>query len=162
MKKLSLMLFIAAGTAFISCDKKQAENVAPETEATAADSASTEVPVIESRQNQDAQAVIINSESSEEANQVAQNSGKPALNPPHGEPYHRCDIAVGAPIDSPAPVQNQPTVVQQQNTAVNFDTNPIGSGSASANQNSGPKPSVNPPHGEPYHRCDIQVGAPLI
>lgn len=26
----------------------------------------------------------------------------PTINPAHGQPYHRCDIAVGAPLDSPA------------------------------------------------------------
>jgi hypothetical protein len=32
----------------------------------------------------------------------------PGMNPPHGEPNHRCDIAVGAPLNSkPA----APTVV---------------------------------------------------
>src|SRR5690606_31144410 len=25
----------------------------------------------------------------------------PGMNPPHGEPGHRCDIAVGAPLNSP-------------------------------------------------------------
>lgn len=31
-------------------------------------------------------------------------AGKVTLNPPHGEPGHRCDIAVGQPLNS-APVQ---------------------------------------------------------
>ncbi len=28
-------------------------------------------------------------------------STAPGMNPPHGQPGHRCDIAVGAPLDSP-------------------------------------------------------------
>jgi len=28
------------------------------------------------------------------------NSSSTALNPKHGEPGHRCDIAVGAPLNS--------------------------------------------------------------
>lgn len=95
------------------------------------------------------------------------SSARPALNPEHGQPYHRCEIPVGAPIDS-APQQNAaPQVMPQQNTAGNnFNTNPISpsmSPSAPAPvQATGPKPALNPAHGEPHHRCDIEVGAPLI
>lgn len=67
----------------------------------------------------------------------------PGMNPPHGKPGHRCDIAVGAPLNSkptsttaPAPV-----ITPVDNTVV--------------------KPGTNPPHGKPGHRCDIAVGAPL-
>lgn len=38
------------------------------------------------------------------------NASKPTLNPPHGEPWHRCDIAVGAPLNSP-PANNTPSPV---------------------------------------------------
>ena len=94
------------------------------------------------------------------------NSGaKPALNPAHGEPFHRCDIAVGAPIDS-APQQNPaPQVVPQQSASNNnFNTTPISPSiaqPAASPQATGPKPALNPAHGEPHHRCDLQVGAPL-
>ena len=27
------------------------------------------------------------------------NTPKPKINPAHGQPHHRCDIAVGAPLD---------------------------------------------------------------
>ena len=37
----------------------------------------------------------------------------PGMNPPHGQPGHRCDIAIGAPLNS-KPVQN-PTPVQITN-----------------------------------------------
>jgi hypothetical protein len=54
------------------------------------------------------------------------------LNPPHGEPNHRCDIPVGEPLpSSPANEQKEAEVM------------------------------LNPPHGEPNHRCDIRVGEPL-
>lgn len=87
---------------------------------------------------------------------------KPALNPPHGEPFHRCDIEVGAPIDSqPKPVA--PQMTQQNVPSTNFDTNPIPATTQPSvtTQDLGPKPALNPPHGEPHHRCDLQVGAPL-
>jgi hypothetical protein len=76
-----------------------------------------------------------------------------ALNPAHGQPGHRCDIQVGAPLNS-APAQpttittsQQPAVVIPQTTTV-----PVTSTTAGAK---------NPAHGQPGHRCDIAVGAPL-
>jgi uncharacterized protein YvpB len=60
------------------------------------------------------------------------------LNPEHGKPGHRCDIAVGAPLNSAAP-------------------KPITEVASTAYAASG----KNPAHGQPGHRCDIAVGAPL-
>ncbi|HEX5742367.1 MAG TPA: hypothetical protein VFY09_00535 [Flavobacteriaceae bacterium] len=80
-----------------------------------------------------------------------------ALNPPHGQPNHRCDIAVGAPLNSlptPSSLLNQP----QQTPTNNANTSPIQSNS---NNNTGVKPATNPAHGQPYHRCDLKVGDPL-
>lgn len=74
------------------------------------------------------------------------------MNPPHGQPNHRCDIAVGAPLSTPIqkPAAGaQPTAVAGQPTVINTTT-PVKT----------PK-GMNPPHGEPNHRCDIAVGAPL-
>ena len=77
----------------------------------------------------------------------SQNNGAEAgLNPPHGEPGHRCDIAVGAPLNSPAGnTQNQIQMQPVQNTAESVKV----------------ADGLNPPHGQPGHRCDIAVGAPL-
>lgn len=87
-------------------------------------------------------------------------SGKPALNPAHGEPYHRCEIAVGAPIDS-APTQN---AAPQQAAPSILNPNPapaVSTTPAAPDQAFGPKPAVNPEHGQPHHRCDLAVGAHL-
>ncbi|MBM3919484.1 MAG: hypothetical protein FJ344_08310 [Sphingomonadales bacterium] len=49
------------------------------------------------------------------AQQTAANGPAPKINPPHGQPGHRCDIAVGAPLDGSAPapkVVSTPTVTQ--------------------------------------------------
>lgn len=75
------------------------------------------------------------------------------LNPAHGEPGHRCEIPVGAPLDSKpsAPAVNtvqQPAVVPAPAPA----PVPVNSTAAGA---------LNPAHGQPGHRCDIAVGAPL-
>jgi len=73
----------------------------------------------------------------------------PTINPAHGQPAHRCDLAVGAPL-------------------VNTDGTPVPAASPQNIQATPALPApvpaglkVNPPHGQPGHRCDIQVGAPL-
>lgn len=69
----------------------------------------------------------------------------PKLNPAHGLPGHRCDLAVGAPItnaaSAQAPAAAPQAVVPQQPAPAGL--------------------KVNPAHGQPGHRCDLQVGAPL-
>ena len=77
----------------------------------------------------------------------AQPAATAALNPEHGQPGHRCDIAVGAPLNSPA---------ANQSTAPAPPT-PI----LSAPANAGGSVSLNPPHGQPGHDCAIPVGQPL-
>ena len=76
------------------------------------------------------------------------------LNPAHGQPGHRCDLAVGAPLNA-APAKTTSTI----------STNPVATPATvqptiTANA---PKtaPGMNPAHGQPGHRCDISVGAPL-
>ncbi|WP_224483016.1 hypothetical protein [Robertkochia aurantiaca] len=58
------------------------------------------------------------------------------VNPPHGQPGHRCDLPVGASLD-------QPVNPQLDGSILNATTR------------------VNPPHGQPGHRCDLPVGAAL-
>jgi hypothetical protein len=77
-----------------------------------------------------------------------------ALNPAHGQPGHRCDISVGAPLNS-APAPSNVTTGQTQ--PVVMPTSPMPT-PAPATSGSGAK---NPAHGQPGHRCDIAVGAPL-
>jgi hypothetical protein len=77
---------------------------------------------------------------------------QPGMNPPHGQPNHRCDIAVGAPLNSkPAPATTQTaTAAAQPQVTMTEVPNKVKTA-----------PGMNPPHGEPNHRCDIAVGAPL-
>lgn len=91
-----------------------------------------------------------------------QATGNIALNPQHGQPGHRCDIAVGAPLNSPstntATIQ-QPaitTTIPPANNANNVAPPVIAAPTTNA---AGVK--LNPQHGQPGHRCDIAVGAPL-
>jgi hypothetical protein len=80
-------------------------------------------------------------------------SSSQGLNPKHGAPGHRCDIAVGAPLNSPVankmPVMNAIPRVSTPATA------------APQQQVTVAGQKLNPKHGEPGHRCDISVGAPL-
>lgn len=81
------------------------------------------------------------------------NAAVAGMNPEHGQPGHRCDIPVGAPLGSaPAqqPIQQPaPQVMQPQVLPQKTETNAVTA------------PGMNPPHGEPGHRCDIPVGSPL-
>lgn len=73
----------------------------------------------------------------------AAGSGEIALNPAHGQPNHRCDIPVGAPLNSSPSNTNT-----QQSPLMNNGSSPATG-------------KLNPPHGQPGHRCDIKVGDPL-
>ena len=71
-------------------------------------------------------------------------SGDPiAKNPAHGQAGHRCDIPVGAPLNSPPANTNS------------------GSPVINSSSNSSSTAKLNPAHGQPGHRCDIKVGDPL-
>lgn len=79
------------------------------------------------------------------------------LNPEHGKPGHRCEIAVGAPLNStasqPAPttsptITNTPSISPQASIITPQASKPVAKG-------------MNPEHGKPGHRCDIGVGEPL-
>lgn len=77
--------------------------------------------------------------------QPAVQKTAPGMNPPHGQPNHRCDIAVGAPLNSPP----GPTATKPSPVTINAQP-PVQTA-----------PGMNPPHGQPNHRCDIAIGAPL-
>lgn len=76
-----------------------------------------------------------------------------ALNPAHGMPGHRCDIAVGAPLNSPANA-NGPAPVQIQTPPTNAPMMQQAPANAAGVK-------LNPPHGQPGHDCTIEVGKPL-
>jgi hypothetical protein len=70
----------------------------------------------------------------------SQPSGSTArLNPKHGDPGHRCDLPVGAPLNG-STANSAPIMSTQQPAA---------------------SQRLNPKHGDPGHRCDLPVGAPL-
>ena len=75
------------------------------------------------------------------------------INPKHGEPGHTCAVPEGAPIPD-GPVEQTPVIKTElvpgtQNPPTNLQSTPtVAAG-------------MNPQHGQPGHRCDIPVGAPL-
>jgi hypothetical protein len=106
------------------------------------------------------------------------------LNPEHGMPGHRCEIAVGAPLSSaPAPgstpeaESNTMTITPGEIQGSSKITMPAAAQPATQQPSSimtapaagtpagAPTGSVaagtNPAHGEPGHDCSIPVGAPL-
>ncbi|WP_281231013.1 hypothetical protein [Flavobacterium gelatinilyticum] len=80
------------------------------------------------------------------------------LNPAHGQPGHRCDIAVGAPLNSAPPQQGQAAVQSGQTVQVNQNQPQVVTTTTTPVKTA---KGMNPPHGQPGHRCDIAVGAPL-
>ena len=69
------------------------------------------------------------------------------LNPAHGLPGHRCDIPVGAPLNTTGTMKQATPQAQPSSTVspVRIDQTP----------------KVNPPHGQPGHDCTVPVGAEL-
>jgi hypothetical protein len=88
------------------------------------------------------------------AGAVSAQPATAALNPKHGLPGHRCDIPVGAPLNQPA--ANNTPVINTTQPAVSVPSINLPQQSVS-----GATAKLNPKHGEPGHRCDIAVGAPL-
>ena len=85
------------------------------------------------------------------AKQISSAGG---LNPAHGQPGHRCDIAVGAPLNSAPTTATKPQV----QTAAPTMTPPTAVPAAAT---ADPNAKLNPAHGQPGHDCAIPVGAPL-
>jgi hypothetical protein len=94
---------------------------------------------------------------------------KPGMNPPHGQPGHRCDIQVGAPLNSKPAVASTATSVQPGTATskqITMPTTTSGSNGTPAilqpnAASTTTAPGMNPPHGEEGHQCGIAVGAPL-
>jgi len=85
-------------------------------------------------------------------------SNATGLNPAHGEPGHRCDISVGAPLNS------APAAAPSGNPVISTPSSPAAAPVSAPTTNAPAAttaPGMNPPHGEPGHDCAIPVGAPL-
>ena len=82
------------------------------------------------------------------------NAAAEGINPPHGQPGHRCDIPDGAPLNSQPKTNStntQGTISPQIQTAIS----PVIQTPVQTTE------GMNPAHGEPGHDCSIPVGSPL-
>jgi hypothetical protein len=159
MKSFLSLLFVSS-ILLISCKK--------ETEPQNNNATSNVVPFTEvgkQMRNETATATQIG----ENSNIVNQNQAVSApvpvakgMNPAHGQPLHRCDIPVGAPLNSPVAKSKTtavtPQITSQQSQTVT--TNPANTATTPVVATPTPE-GMNPPHGQTNHRCDIAVGAPL-
>jgi hypothetical protein len=119
---------------------------------------SASAPSLSAPANPSAQPASIQPVSNPSAPLIATNAGR--VNPAHGQPGHRCDIAVGAPLPAAAstPVLNTTPI-----------STPVINPPAPATTVVQPQPQpaatvasgINPAHGQPGHRCDIPVGESL-
>ena len=149
MRSFLSLLFVTA-LLFVSCKK--------ELEPQDSTIPSKIVPFTEAANTQQNQTVMPN-QTPPNSNMTNQNTTPVAvakgMNPAHGQPNHRCDIPVGAPLNSPVvPAKSAP--VTPQNTAV-----PATIATPAAAVTTPTPEGMNPPHGQEKHRCDIAVGAPL-
>lgn len=98
---------------------------------------------------------------------VAAPTTAKGLNPAHGQPGHRCDIAVGAPLSSApaakpaAPTVTTPTVTTPTVTPASSPAPIQMKPAANSTSPLTPGAKLNPAHGQPGHDCTIPVGAPL-
>lgn len=179
MKKINFGLLIVSLTTTMACNdtNKEAANTdsATETNLPVSDSATFSSASSSTPSSSDAAPASASSAPSTMMPAAAPVQGTASatgttpegMNPPHGEPGHRCDIAVGAPLNSaPAPVnQGAPQIQQAPATTIStpaVSNMPVVAGSDQPGAAKTPTPAgMNPPHGEPGHDCAIPVGSPL-
>lgn len=162
MKKKIFLLGVISSILFVSCKKDEEVKPVEETKQPA-QPFSGETWLKQRVGGQGQQQPV-----QQQAQQVVQNQQQtktaPGMNPPHGQPGHRCEIPVGAPLNSkPAqsiqPQKTTPVVNQKAGEQPVMSVNSK-SGSTTLVGTTTP-PGMNPPHGQEGHRCDIAVGAPL-
>ncbi len=151
MKKVIFSVCIIASTILIACNEQaEYDSSLPTFPATSASGALTDTSKPVFADSISAQAIKAGQPTLSPKSMQPKTTESIALNPKHGEPGHRCDIAVGAPLNSPVqPSQQTVPTVQPVPIQPKTLTNSIGTA------------KVNPPHGQPGHDCAIPVGAPL-
>ncbi len=93
--------------------------------------------------------------------QPGNTAGGVALNPPHGEPGHICEIPVGQPLDGSGGTTGMNENVITVDPARDAGTSTIITPNAGNSASSGQSGTINPPHGEPGHVCEVPVGQPI-
>ncbi|MGC4040106.1 MAG: hypothetical protein QM710_04770 [Flavobacterium sp.] len=165
--KLTLCSLLALSIAFTSCKNDE------KTETEVTTNSNTPQQIVVPRvdpvpvQNQPNQQIAMPVQNVPQAAPQAQAPviTKAGMNPAHGQPGHRCDIPVGAPLNSVA-AKSAATPGKATFTTATIPT-PTATGDSGAPvilKSDTPvvtAPGMNPPHGQEGHRCDIAVGEPL-
>jgi len=161
-----LGLFLISSIALTSCKKEmEPQESSVTTEAnTAIDNTAAENAVVPAA----AQPQMMDPSQVQQVGQPQMQQTQPAkvaagMNPAHGQPGHRCDISVGAPLNSPAG-NTAKQVTPQQVTPQQAPPMPVGAPNNSPMLPNAPvvtAPGMNPPHGQEGHQCSVAVGAPL-
>ncbi len=156
MKKKIFLLGVLSSVLIVSCKKEEVKLV--EETQQPAQPFSGEAWLKQRVGNQGQQVQPIQQQTQQE-----QTKTTPGMNPPHGQPGHRCEIPVGAPLDSKSLNQKQAQATQVVSQKVeDKPVMKINSGNGSTTiEGVTTLPGMNPPHGQEGHRCDIAVGAPL-
>jgi hypothetical protein len=146
--KLYVTALCAGSLLFFSCANEQ-EPATDKTESTTQDAGQTTAPT-----TMPPTASPTFAPGQQTATPQSATPGAAGMNPEHGQPGHRCDIAVGAPLNSPPAAQ--PAV-----TTAPIFTTPPPTQTPVATPPAATAPGMNPPHGQPGHDCAVAVGAPL-
>ena len=155
-KNIVSLLFICL-LALTSCKKELEPQESSTTEVLPpAENAAADAPTAAPAENQNMQVTPAQMQQAAQPQPAQVAAG---MNPAHGQPGHRCDIAVGAPLNSPAAKTAQAPSPAPTPAAGTSTVTPMQVG------NPAPAvatlPGMNPPHGQEGHRCDVSVGAPL-
>lgn len=172
--KLTFYSLLALSITFMSCKKEDAK-----TETEADTTSTTQQPIIvpnvqpipNQTYAQPNQQVITPVQNTTQTVTQAPVATKPGMNPPHGQAGHRCDIQVGAPLNSPvakaatpAATPGKPSFTTTTTSTPNPTSTALPVGTPELLKTDTPvttAPGMNPPHGQEGHRCDIAVGQPL-
>lgn len=171
--KLIFCSLLTLSIVFLSCKKKETE-----TDVEAVTSGTAQQPTIvpnvepvptQNSINSNQQQVNMPLQNTTQMVNQAQVETKAGMNPPHGQAGHRCDIAVGASLNSPVAKAATPSATTGKSS---FTTTTTSTPNHTSTSNGTPEllkkdtpvataPGMNPPHGQEGHDCAVAVGAPL-
>jgi hypothetical protein len=152
MKK-SLIAFVCAGVMVSSCESS-GEKTASQSQTPSTQQATNPLPIVNP-------APVTTPSGNTGSTTTTTAAG---MNPEHGKPGHRCDIPVGASLSTPVqkPATNiTPTTVTPPAPTVATAPMVTPTNTTTSTTPATVAPGMNPAHGQPGHRCEIPVGAPL-
>ena len=160
MKKNIILVSILSSLLFVSCKKdeevKQTEEVKKPVQPFSGEA------WLKQKVGGQVQPVKQQVQQNQQVQTQTQMQNVSGMNPPHGQPGHRCEIPVGAPLNSKPAVKQQQTTQLINQKPAEKPVMKINSGNGSTTiEGVTTLPGMNPPHGQEGHRCDIAVGAPL-